>query len=52
MKGTDTDQNTLWQFTLESSKEAVRLYFEPVQKVGASGYLVAAGARSRPPQWK
>jgi hypothetical protein len=33
MKGTDTDQNTLWQFTLESSKEAVRLYFEPVQKV-------------------
>jgi hypothetical protein len=25
---------------------------ERVMKMGASGYLVDAGARSRPPQWK
>jgi hypothetical protein len=25
---------------------------EIAKKFGASGYLVAAGARSRPPQWK
>jgi len=48
MKGTDTDQNTLWQFTVKSSKEAVRLYFEPVQKV--FGWLHDASQKPQEPE--
>jgi hypothetical protein len=47
MKPTDTHQNTLWQFTVESSKEAVRLYFEPVQKV--LGWLSDSSHKPQPP---
>jgi hypothetical protein len=48
MKGADTHQNTLWQFTMESGKEAVRLYFEPVQKV--FGWLSDGHGSSDKPQ--
>jgi hypothetical protein len=48
MKSADTGQNTLWQFSVKSSKEAVRLYFEPVQKV--FGWLSDTGRASHQPQ--
>ncbi len=51
----------LWEWA-KQNKEGITLFCTILggiatltailSKVGASGYLVAAGARSRPPQWK
>jgi hypothetical protein len=42
----ETDENIARGMPPEEARYAAR------RKLGASGYLVASGARSRPPQWK
>jgi glycine cleavage system aminomethyltransferase T len=41
-----------FQTLLGTAKKLGVNFFQHAEIYGASGYLVAAGARSRPPQWK